>query len=988
MSLPLLAKPHKSNELLQFYQLEQANWRDYIARFQALDDQQANFDVTFYYLNVEIAVDSKYIQGDVLCRFRATEELVQSIQLNLHHSLTVDSIRGNISEFRCANDRLEITLEQPLAKMMTSEVIIYYQGVPELAKNLKGLNYSTHGFNEPIIASLSTPFLAHYWWPCKDGPGDKPDSVYVDITIPDRTINSLPLMAVSNGTLENVISKNGKKTFQWRERYPIVPYYVMAAISNYHHFYQFYSGDFGERFPLDYYVFNEDLDASRGGVSQLPEAIRLFSRYFGKYPFSEEKYGMTQLGFYGGIENQTNTIINEMSSGWFDVSVHELAHQWFGDMITCETWQHGWLNEGFATYCEALWEEHTRGFQGYLDHIHSNRYLWGGTLFLEDDTDPFKIFITIIYSKGAYLLHMLRGVLGDSVFFKCLYEYANHPDLRYNHATTEDFQKVCETVSGKDLEFFFDQWVYDEYYPKYEFGFHQNQVTRETQVLIHQNQANDNWRPVFKMPVQLLFQFDNDQDSLISVWNDRQTQHYSFTFKQNLKTAWLDPDEWILREVIEPNTPDVFISKVKINDSGENDNQQAEPGEAVELVLELTNLGAAVSNVRARVTTKDPALNILSATAEFGDISRNQVKSNTSTPFHLAISRQTLGHPAALRVEITGSHNYQKQIDFAVEIGESKILLVDDDAGADYERYFYEIAQAASIQFTPWEIATQNSPADTIHHFEMVLWFTGDDRTRTLTPAEQAVLKSYLEAGGRLCLTGQNIGYDLANNGLTADSSFYAEYLRCQFLEEGFDKKRLIGVGRDPISTNLPHLFLDSYWGAGNQQSPDCITPLEPAKTILKYLPGQQSAAIYYFNPVTNSRLVYLAFGLEGVCGPLPGTAAILLNRIFAWLADCAAPVEIDSNFETVPTAFQLNQNYPNPFNSTTVICYQLPQACQVKLDLFNILGKTVNTLVDNYQNAGFYSLRLYMADLASGIYLYRLQAGNFIKIKKMIILR
>jgi hypothetical protein len=214
-------------------------------------------------------------------------------------------------------------------------------------------------------------------------------------------------------------------------------------------------------------------------------------------------------------------------------------------MITCKNWHHGWLNEGFATYGEALWEEHTGGFSAYKANMLTNRYLGGGTLYLQDINDPFQIFIPIIYSKGAYVLHMLRGVLGDSLFFNSLSAYANSPQLRYDHATTEDFQNICETVSGKDLDSFFDQWIYDEYYPVYEYGYYQQDSLVSVSVRQIQNQSG--WRDLFEMPIQLKFFFDNGTDSMLTVWNDSLFQQFEFHFSHNVINLELDPDHWILR---------------------------------------------------------------------------------------------------------------------------------------------------------------------------------------------------------------------------------------------------------------------------------------------------------------------------------------------------------------------------------------------------------------------------------------------------------
>ncbi len=529
------------------YRAEIRSWLEYMERFRDFTPDTST-DARFYHLDVDIAIDSPFIQGNVLCEFEIKEPGLDRIALNLHHSLTIDSITGDVGGYAFDNDTVYVQLDQPYDPGESILATVYYHGVPELAGGYKGLRYETHGAGEPIIATLSTPYLSYYWWPCKDGPGDKPDSVYIDIAIPDTVIGSHPLVAASNGVLEGVLEKDGKRVFRWRERYPIVPYYVMAAISNYREYRQVYSGDYGEIFPIDYYIFDEHYASAVAGVERLPEAMNLFSTLFGKYPFDTEKYGMSQLGFYGAIENQTNTIQNNMSPSWFETSVHELAHMWFGDMITCRDWHHGWLNEGFATYSTALWAEHDGGEIAYRNAMVENEWYVGGTVYLQDVSDPYGgVFVEIIYYKGAYVLHMLRGVLGDTDFFETIRAYSQDSAFRYDHTVTEDFQAVCELVSGRDLGFFFDQWIYDEYYPRYEYGYDQDPLTFETTVTIEQVQQSSGWRPVFEMPVRLEFEFETAVDTVITVWNDQVLQEYRFDFPDRVTRMILDPDDWILK---------------------------------------------------------------------------------------------------------------------------------------------------------------------------------------------------------------------------------------------------------------------------------------------------------------------------------------------------------------------------------------------------------------------------------------------------------
>jgi len=448
------------------------------------------YDVNFYHIDIEIAVDSSYISGNVHFGISSLIEGFNTLRLDLDNAFSIDSIAGPVSNYSFTNRVVTVNLNSTYNTGEAVSFTVYYHGAAVMAGGYKGLRYETHDGDEPIIATLSTPYLAHTWWPCKDGTGDKADSTFIDITIKDTVISSVPVVAISNGILETVETNAGKKTFKWRHKYPAVPYYIMAAISNYVHFQQNYS-DTSSNFPIDYYVFASHLATAQQGVADLPDAMGFFSEKYGPYPFREEKYGMTQLGFYGAIENQTNTIQNSLGTNWFYVSVHELAHMWFADMITCDTWHHGWVNEGFASYSEALYNEHVNGFSSYKDYMVDFEYYDPGTLYMYDVSDPFSVFQPIIYRKGAYFLHMLRGVLGDSTFFDAVYNYASDSSFIYGLATTEDFQTVCENTSGQDLEYFFDQWIYDEFYPVYEYYYEQNQASGMLEIMIQQTQGNN-----------------------------------------------------------------------------------------------------------------------------------------------------------------------------------------------------------------------------------------------------------------------------------------------------------------------------------------------------------------------------------------------------------------------------------------------------------------------------------------------------------------
>jgi len=526
-------------------QWEEAN------RMSRLLTNDTTYDVNFYHIDVEIHLDSSYIQGKVTYSFTSLIDGLSSLQLDLDSAFTIDSLSPSVSSYNFANNILSVSLINSFDIGETISISVYYQGAPVLAGGYKGLRYETHDNNELIIASLSTPYLAHTWWPCKDGTEDKADSTFVDITIKDTIVGSIPVIALSNGLLDTVETHGNKKVFRWKHYYPIVPYYVMVAISNYEHFQQIFEGD-DYSFPIDYYVFESHLNSAQQGVALLPEAIEFFTSIFGPYPFLDEKYGMTQLGYYGAIENQTNTITNNMSYDWLYVSVHELAHMWFADMITCQTWNHGWLNEGFASYAEALFAEYK--FNSYQEYMSEFEFYQGGTVFMEDVSNPFTVFQPIIYNKGAYVLHMLRGVLGDSLFFDAIYNYATNDSFIYKHSITEDFQTICEETSGVELDYFFEQWIYDERYPRYSYNFLYDEPTGTLEFEIDQIQEILGWREVFTMPMEVKITFWDGTDTIVKILNDSMYQVFSFTFNKTVTNIELDPNNWILKNVqYDPN---------------------------------------------------------------------------------------------------------------------------------------------------------------------------------------------------------------------------------------------------------------------------------------------------------------------------------------------------------------------------------------------------------------------------------------------------
>ncbi len=510
--------------------------------FNRMRGNQRDFDVKFYDLNLKILVADEHITGSVGIVFTALINDLSKIDIDLNDGLAVHQItaQSDVSLNHTHNNNLlSITLDTPMAMGETREVIIHYSGQPALS------GFGSFMFGQyadaPMIGTLSEPYGARDWWPCKDTPADKADSVDITIQVPH------PLIVASNGLLDRVdtevIDSNRWDTYMWQERYPIATYLVSLAIYPYTVYHDWYVNSSQDSMRLDFYVFPDHLQAVERNFSLTNDMISGFANIFGDYPFIDEKYGHAEFLWGGGMEHQTLSSMGGYSEG---LIAHELAHQWWGDMVTCANFHHIWLNEGFATYGDALWREIRDGDIGSLRQIMgSKKYFGPGIIYVSDTTSVSSIFHRgLSYHKAAWVLHMLRGVVGDSLFFSGLKTYGDR--FRFSSAVTEDFRDVMEEVAGIDLDKFFNQWIYGSHYPIY--SLYYEQVGSDVEVII--NQASDG-NTIFEMPIELQFIF-NDTAIFHTLQHSGNQQQYTIAIPagKSVQEIILDPDEWILKNVI------------------------------------------------------------------------------------------------------------------------------------------------------------------------------------------------------------------------------------------------------------------------------------------------------------------------------------------------------------------------------------------------------------------------------------------------------
>ncbi len=425
--------------------------KETVSRGQYISSVQYNFDVIHYNLNIDLQHEKRILSGDVIITGKLKDKNIKTIEMNLYNNMVVSHIEvsGRNATFEHYQTTLRIHLPEKLPD--TFAIRIRYSGTP---KKLGFASFVFGKINEqPLIFSLNEPEFASTWFPCNDIPSDK---ALADISI---TADS-SLVSVSNGKLVSVQTNGNKKTYSWNISYPISTYLISLYSSKYYNFNESYISITGDTIPLQYYVLPSHRDAAKKDFEDHPAMMRCFENLFGPYPFPKEKYGVAEfLWQNGAMEHQTISGIGTKfvtGNKYFnDILVHELAHHWWGNAVGPHSWRDIWLNEGFANYCEALYEEYYNGKEALhakMASIYSPNFT--GTLY-----DPEEdLFSTTVYDKGAWVVHMLRNELGDSVFFRTLRTYFER--FKYSNASTSDFIKVCEEVSGKNLDWFFDQWVY------------------------------------------------------------------------------------------------------------------------------------------------------------------------------------------------------------------------------------------------------------------------------------------------------------------------------------------------------------------------------------------------------------------------------------------------------------------------------------------------------------------------------------------------
>ncbi|MFN3951611.1 MAG: M1 family aminopeptidase [Thermaurantimonas sp.] len=512
------------------------------------------YDVLYHRLHFWINPDNLYIVGEAATHFATLSDSVTTVVFDLRNTMSVDSVKslrtGQPLSFQHQFHQISIQLSQILQKGVLDSIVIYYRGTP-VSTGLGSVGRLSYSFGSALW-TLSQPYGSSDWWPSKDGLTDKIDSIDILITTP------VPNRGASLGILASESVANGQRTSHWKHRYPVAPYLVAIAVAPYVVFDQPITlPSTGQSLPFINYVYPTDTPQVYQSVQYTHGVMQMFDTLFVSYPFKTEKYGHARFGWSGGMEHQTMSFMG----GWQqDLITHELAHMWFGDLVTCGSWADLWLNEGWAVYLTQLTYEYLKPqlYQAYkTNEINKITAQPGGSVYTLDTLNLSRLFSSrLTYSKAGYVLHMLRWLIGDSAFFAGTRNYLKDSTLAYSFALTPQFVNHMEAACKCSLTDFFDQWLYGEGYPSYQIIWWQDADTLRLNVSQTTSHPSVPW---FSIPIPVRVTDSNQQVHDLRIPVQSASFSHAHYLPAGAAVVAFDPDLWLVSK----NSVSLHISQFR-----------------------------------------------------------------------------------------------------------------------------------------------------------------------------------------------------------------------------------------------------------------------------------------------------------------------------------------------------------------------------------------------------------------------------------------
>lgn len=522
------------------------------------------------HLFIDVALDfpGKSVAGRALTTLNPVNDGLTQIVFDAA-DLQVESVRlgGKTLDFRSEAAKLFIALPEPAQAGQELTLEIAYSATPRrglyfVAPEPEYPGKITHAWTQGQDTDN------HHWLPCFDAPNQK-------CTTELRVVVPQDFFALSNGSLlkNSHNAKNKTRTFHWRQEIPHSSYVITLAAGPFSEI-----ADMWEDVPVPYYVLPGREEEARISLGRTPDMIEFFSNNIGvRYPYEKYATVCVQDFIFGGMENTSATTLTETTlhdrRADQDFSsepllAHELAHQWFGDLLTCRDWSNGWLNEGFATYFEALWTEHSLGRDEFVYEMHSNAQSY----FAEDKTRyrrplvayafnaPIDLFDRHLYEKGSLVLHMIRYLLGDAGWWKAINHYVTKN--RGQNVVSADFERAIEEATGRNLQYFFEQWVYKAGYPVFQLKDEWDETSQTVRFSVVQTQPTDLENPLFTLPVEIAFGLPGGQRETFKVKLEEKEQNFYFKLPARPLFAAFDPANWLLKTVTWSRPKEALIAQL------------------------------------------------------------------------------------------------------------------------------------------------------------------------------------------------------------------------------------------------------------------------------------------------------------------------------------------------------------------------------------------------------------------------------------------
>lgn len=808
------------------------------------DPAQNLYDVLHYDLEIPLNMNATVLDATLTMTAKSLSDTLQIVPLDFNdnggtlNASWVDQGPSTSTLTFTQNStakRLFITLPGAVPEGNAFTVRVRYGGVPAPSKIFSPAYVrETHGSPAvPVIYTFSEPYGARDWWPCKDIPEDKA-TMDLHITCPQA------YTPVSNGLLDSVVTHaNGTHTYHWRETHPMATYLASICCTNYQVVRGTYTALDGQTtMEMAHYLYPENFASESPALAATIDVMEYFAETFGEYPFLNEKYVTATHNDSSGMEHQTCTslpgrdLVAGAQPGYGRRNIHELAHMWFGDLITMRHFDHLWLNEGFATYCEALFYEHQSGAATY--HSYVNAWSVSDTLpLVNPNADAFTG--ALVYRKGAWVLHMLRHVVGDEDFFAAVRNYVANPALRYGTALSIDLQNEFEAQSGMDLDYFFDQWLYRAGRPAYRWSWSTRTQGASTilQVRIQQTQSSG----AFTMPVDIEVRDIQGNVWTEVVFTDQKTQTLEVDLGASVPIqVRFDPNNWILKSSVtqESLMPQVVVLSVIAEGDQASIRWQA-VSDADLAGYELFQTEDLQTWTPVAGATQLPAGS--TAWSATGISSRNasyfvvRALGNTKSPGTLSDVYGCLPAPGSNRALIVEGYDR-----WDTQAGR----------GGSFQGAYYH-GQALDAGGMPFDTCDNDVVGASVNlgDYAIVLYVLGEESTgdETFSASEQSLVIAYLNAGGNLFVSGAEIGWDLDNRGDTNDRNFYRNYLKAVYAGDdsgttqcqGTSGSIFGGLGAFQFGVGSGFSYFIDY--------PDRMTPSAGAAACLTYAGGTADTA-------------------------------------------------------------------------------------------------------------------------------------------------